>query len=311
MGHWHQECGSGEFEEEKLEWGPFILAPRRGRGNGRGAGQQRDGGRGRGDLPNHPEFGRGRGGFGRGDGDRGTMARFNGAANEDFDPAQQSWRWNSNTHINPDENQKNANLLDIAPSAKKRLAMGSGPDDTCNLSMVATDKTSFVVQRVDQLEKGQDTKNDPKVTPQKNKNKKKLKAENGVAIDSIDIRMKGTDGDTYESAANSAQGMDEESTIQNIEDRSGATGVVLRDSQGVFVAASSIFIPHVASASMAEALGMLHGLQFANNLGYNRIQAESDNLKVTELCTGEKRIWNEATAVVPLGTGKVFNEAAC
>ncbi|KAE8791279.1 Eukaryotic translation initiation factor 2D [Hordeum vulgare] len=71
--------------------------------------------------------------------------------------------------------------------------------------------------RVDQLEKGQDTKNDPKVTPQKNQNKKKLKAQNGVAIDSIDIRMKGTDGDTYESAANSAQGMDEESTIQNIE----------------------------------------------------------------------------------------------
>ncbi|KAI4969484.1 hypothetical protein ZWY2020_000398 [Hordeum vulgare] len=131
---------------------------------------------------------------------------------------KQSWQWNSNTHINPDENQTNANLMDIAPSAKKRLAMGSGPDDTGNLSMVATDKTSLVVQRVDQLEKGQDTKNDPKVTPQKNQNKKKLKAQNGVAIDSIDIRTKGTDGDTYESAANSAQGMDKESTIQNIED---------------------------------------------------------------------------------------------
>ena len=48
---------------------------------------------------------------------------------------------------------------------------------------------------------------------------------------------------------------------------------------------------------MAESLAMLHGLQLANNLGYNRIQAESDNLEVIQLCSGEERIWNEATAV--------------
>ena len=48
---------------------------------------------------------------------------------------------------------------------------------------------------------------------------------------------------------------------------------------------------------MAESLAMLHGLQLANNLGYNRIQAESDNLEVIQLCSGEERFWNEATTV--------------
>jgi len=80
-------------------------------------------------------------------------------------------------------------------------------------------------------------------------------------------------------------------------DRSGATGAILKDNQGVFVAASSSFIPHVPSAVVAEALAMLHGLRFANDLGYSRIQAESDNLEVIQLCLGEERIWNEATAV--------------
>jgi hypothetical protein len=28
LGHWHQECGTGEHEESKLEWGDFILACR-------------------------------------------------------------------------------------------------------------------------------------------------------------------------------------------------------------------------------------------------------------------------------------------
>lgn len=35
LGHWHEECGTGEHNTDNMEWGLFILAPRRGRG-GRG-----------------------------------------------------------------------------------------------------------------------------------------------------------------------------------------------------------------------------------------------------------------------------------
>lgn len=45
LGHWHQECGSGEHDENKMEWGPFIMASKRGRGGGRGAGTFNETGR--------------------------------------------------------------------------------------------------------------------------------------------------------------------------------------------------------------------------------------------------------------------------
>ena len=35
LGHWHEECGTGEHDTSKFEWGSFILAPRRGRGGSR------------------------------------------------------------------------------------------------------------------------------------------------------------------------------------------------------------------------------------------------------------------------------------
>lgn len=64
MGHWHDECGTGEYEELQLEWGPFILAQRRGRGRGHPMGT------GRGSYQwNDPAPGRGRG-QGRTDGNQ-------------------------------------------------------------------------------------------------------------------------------------------------------------------------------------------------------------------------------------------------
>jgi ribonuclease HI len=81
------------------------------------------------------------------------------------------------------------------------------------------------------------------------------------------------------------------------ENKNGASGAVLRNSQGAFVAASNNFIPHVASVHMAEALAVLHGLMFANSLGCNVIEAESDSLEVIQLCSGQDRIWNESTAI--------------
>jgi hypothetical protein len=75
------------------------------------------------------------------------------------------------------------------------------------------------------------------------------------------------------------------------EELAGASGEIIRNNQGVFVAASSSFIPHVSSPAMAEALAMLHGLLFAHSLGYQDIVVESD-LEVINMCWGQERIWN-------------------
>jgi hypothetical protein len=54
IGHWYEECGSGEHDATKFEWGNFIIANEwKSRGSGRGTG--RGTGRGRGSVP----FGRG------------------------------------------------------------------------------------------------------------------------------------------------------------------------------------------------------------------------------------------------------------
>jgi ribonuclease HI len=48
---------------------------------------------------------------------------------------------------------------------------------------------------------------------------------------------------------------------------------------------------------MAEAMAVLHGLRMVNRLGFNSIEIESDSIKVIQLCIGEERIWNDATAI--------------
>jgi hypothetical protein len=53
-------------------------------------------------------------------------------------------------------------------------------------------------------------------------------------------------------------------------DAVGASRAVIRNGEGGFLAAGGVFIPRVDSASMAEALAMLHGLKLAQNLGYTK-----------------------------------------
>lgn len=43
MGHFLEECGAGEHAKSKFEWGPFIMAPRRGKCGGRGLGSAEEG----------------------------------------------------------------------------------------------------------------------------------------------------------------------------------------------------------------------------------------------------------------------------
>jgi hypothetical protein len=78
----------------------------------------------------------------------------------------------------------------------------------------------------------------------------------------------------------------------SIDEQAGASGWVIRNCHGGFVAASSWFIPHVPSPAMAEAL---HGLALVNSIG-NALEAKPDSLEVIHTCLGEERVWNGASA---------------
>jgi ribonuclease HI len=75
-----------------------------------------------------------------------------------------------------------------------------------------------------------------------------------------------------------------------VEEQAGASAAIIKNNQGAFVAASSLFIPHVSSPAIAEALAMFHRLIFAHSLGFHDIVAESDSLVVINLCSGQERI---------------------
>jgi hypothetical protein len=66
----------------------------------------------------------------------------------------------------------------------------------------------------------------------------------------------------------------------------GATGAVICDFQGHFVAASTKYIPHVSSAPMAKAIAMKEGLFLANRLGCSSIISESDSIVMIDACKG-------------------------
>jgi hypothetical protein len=54
----------------------------------------------------------------------------------------------------------------------------------------------------------------------------------------------------------------------------GASVAVLRNDQGLFIAAAAAFIPHVGSVPMAEALALLHGLKLAMNMGFTMVEVD-------------------------------------
>ncbi|XBH96203.1 hypothetical protein VPH35_086638 [Triticum aestivum] len=57
------------------------------------------------------------------------------------------------------------------------------------------------------------------------------------------------------------------------------------------------FVPVTADAITMEAMAMRDGLFFANSLGLNQIEAESDSLQVINFCNGQERWWDEAAAL--------------
>ena len=63
----------------------------------------------------------------------------------------------------------------------------------------------------------------------------------------------------------------------------GATGAILRDHSGLFVAASCSNIPFVEEAATAEARGLRDGLLLASETGCNKICVEGDCMEVIEI----------------------------
>jgi ribonuclease HI len=83
----------------------------------------------------------------------------------------------------------------------------------------------------------------------------------------------------------------------HLDEGAGAIGAVIRDYEGRFVAAKTLLLLHVASATMAEATAMREGLLLAESLGCNHLIAESDSLETIEACSGGQRWWNECSAI--------------
>ena len=78
---------------------------------------------------------------------------------------------------------------------------------------------------------------------------------------------------------------------------SGATAAVLRDEKGRFIAAQCKFIQFAADVVTTEAMAMRDGLNLANTLGFNRVEAESDSLSVVNCCQGQNQWWDAGAAV--------------
>ena len=57
--------------------------------------------------------------------------------------------------------------------------------------------------------------------------------------------------------------------------------------EGQFLAARGGYNDCASDATAMEARAMRDGLQFANSLGFNRVEAESDSLEVIQFCTGQ------------------------
>jgi hypothetical protein len=63
------------------------------------------------------------------------------------------------------------------------------------------------------------------------------------------------------------------------------------------LAASCKFLPHVPSASMAEAVAMREGLALANTTGSSWVLAESDSMEVIQSCVGQDNWWGGSASI--------------
>jgi ribonuclease HI len=78
----------------------------------------------------------------------------------------------------------------------------------------------------------------------------------------------------------------------------GWIGAVVRDYKGEFIAASTVFLPHVLSPAVAEAMAMREGLSLANRMGCTNVIMESDSSETVDACNGTEVWWGESEAIL-------------
>jgi ribonuclease HI len=78
----------------------------------------------------------------------------------------------------------------------------------------------------------------------------------------------------------------------------GSSGAVLRNDRGEAIAGYAGPLNHVFNAATAEALALLKGLEFLEQLGVSSVNIESDSLELIQACKSEIEIWSPYTAVL-------------
>jgi ribonuclease HI len=77
----------------------------------------------------------------------------------------------------------------------------------------------------------------------------------------------------------------------------GSVGVVLRNDRGEALAGYAGPLNHLLDAAMAEALALLKGLKFLEQLGIQSVTIESDCLELIQACNAEVEVWNPSTTI--------------
>jgi hypothetical protein len=70
--------------------------------------------------------------------------------------------------------------------------------------------------------------------------------------------------------------------VFSVESFSGASGAVI-DDHGTFIVGSSTEIPHVGDAATTDARALCDGLLLAGQIGFTKIEVNSDWMEVTEV----------------------------
>jgi ribonuclease HI len=83
----------------------------------------------------------------------------------------------------------------------------------------------------------------------------------------------------------------------SVKNFSGAAGAVIRDDQGIFMAGCCGTIPQVADAATVEAMALRLGPTLAGEVGFNRIEINSDCTEVVDMMQNGGNSIGSATAI--------------
>jgi ribonuclease HI len=81
-------------------------------------------------------------------------------------------------------------------------------------------------------------------------------------------------------------------------DGSGSAGIVLRNDKGEAIAGKICLLNDLMSSAQAEAMALLRGLQFLEQIGCSSAYIESDSLELIQACNGDTEVFSPYTAVL-------------